>query len=251
MSVGKGAEKPSHKPRRGIVGLLFHLCFLVWTMSVLAWLCLVLWFGLQNVWQGHGRTDAHMDAIIQVNVQVLKTHTGFWMEDGYTAYQAGEKNLMDGLLFKSHAIEGIDWLDQHMAAVRAKIDQKAPQLHNTAQELWHQVAAPFLSVLLGVTVIVLTRVFIFLLALPVFLLLVGLGLVDGLVQRDVRKFQGARESTYLFHRIKRSWPWCFFVPLWMYLVWPWPLLPAWFLIPMAMWLGMMVQLSVRSFKKYV
>lgn len=46
------------------------------------------------------------------------------------------------------------------------------------------------------------RIKIFCNALPLMTLIVVIFLVDGLVQRDIRKFQFARESTYLFHRTK-------------------------------------------------
>ena len=61
--------------------------------------------------------------------------------------------------------------------------------------------------------------------IPLFSLSLSIGLVDGLVQRDIRKFQGARESTLLFHRIKRCGAAIFFLPLFAYLAWLSPVSP--------------------------
>lgn len=108
-----------------------------------------------------------------------------------------------------------------------------------------------LPLLSGIAAVMVMRLWVFITALPLFLLTLSIGLVDGLAQRDIRKFQGARESTLLFHRIKRSGAVIFFLPLLAYFAWLSPISPLWFLMPMAVALGGWLALSLRFFKKYV
>lgn len=108
-----------------------------------------------------------------------------------------------------------------------------------------------LPLLSGCSAVIAMRLWVLMTALPLFLLSLSMGLVDGLVQRDIRKFQGARESTLLFHRIKRCGAVIFFLPLLAYFAWLSPVSPLWFLMPMAIALGCWLALGLRLFKKYV
>ncbi len=108
-----------------------------------------------------------------------------------------------------------------------------------------------LPLLSGIAAVILSRLWILLTALPLFLFTLSLGLVDGLVQREIRKHQGARESTLLFHRIKRGGTVIFCLPLLAYFVWLSPVSPLWFLMPTAAATGLWLTLSIRYFKKYV
>ncbi len=107
------------------------------------------------------------------------------------------------------------------------------------------------NLLITVTEIILSRLLIFLSALPLFALIILVFAADGLVKRDIRKFQGARETTFIFHRTKYLWGFCFFIPLFIYLSLPLPLMPVLFLWVQAILLGMVAMLSATYFKKYV
>jgi integrating conjugative element membrane protein (TIGR03747 family) len=108
-----------------------------------------------------------------------------------------------------------------------------------------------LPLLSGALAVILKRFWVFVTALPLFFLSLMIGLVDGLVQRDIRKFQGARESSLLFHTIRYSGTALFFLPLLTYFAWLSPVSPAWFFIPMAVVMGLWFTFSLRFFKKYV
>lgn len=95
------------------------------------------------------------------------------------------------------------------------------------------------------------RLAVLCLATPVFLLLAIVGLVDGLVQRDLRRWGGGRESSYLYHYAKKSvWP--FALTSWIcYLALPVSLHPAFIVLPFAILLGLTVALTASRFKKYL
>jgi len=96
-----------------------------------------------------------------------------------------------------------------------------------------------------------SKIRIFLESLPLISLIVGIFLIDGLVQRDIRKFQCARESTYLFHRPKPILSFCFYVPLFVYFVSPTLFDSKILFISIAVAVGLIANIMVRNFKKYL
>lgn len=89
------------------------------------------------------------------------------------------------------------------------------------------------------------------LAMPLFLLAVLTGMVDGLMRRDLRKFGADRESSFIYHRAKRTLLPLTISPWVIYLLLPWSLNPNWVLLPYAGLLGCMVALTMATFKKYL
>ena len=95
------------------------------------------------------------------------------------------------------------------------------------------------------------RLAILCLATPVFLLFSLIGLVDGLVQRDLRRWGGGRESSYLYHYAKNS-VWAFMLSAWIfYLALPFSLHPAFIVLPFAILFATSISITASTFKKYL
>lgn len=86
--------------------------------------------------------------------------------------------------------------------------------------------------------------------LPLLLLLSGVGFIDGLVQRHLRRLGGARESALKYHQFKYWYARCFFVGLFFYLTLPIDIAPVWLLLPMAIGMGLTLRQTLTYFKKY-
>jgi len=95
------------------------------------------------------------------------------------------------------------------------------------------------------------RLAVLTLATPLFLLAVITGAVDGLMRRDLRKFGADRESSFVYHRAKRTLLPLMVSPWVIYLSLPWSLNPNWVLLPCATLLGCMVAITAATFKKYL
>ncbi|WP_160108269.1 TIGR03747 family integrating conjugative element membrane protein [Pseudomonas izuensis] len=95
------------------------------------------------------------------------------------------------------------------------------------------------------------RLAVLTLAMPLFLLAVITGAVDGLMRRDLRKFGADRESSFVYHRAKRTLLPLTVSPWVIYLSLPWSLNPNWVLLPCATLLGCMVAITAATFKKYL
>lgn len=112
-------------------------------------------------------------------------------------------------------------------------------------------ASPFVIAAVQTAQVFAVRLAVLCLATPVFLLFAIVGLVDGLVQRDLRRWGGGRESSYLYHYAKKSvWP--FALTAWIcYLALPVSVHPAFIVLPFAALLGWTVALTASRFKKYL
>ncbi|MFK0033752.1 TIGR03747 family integrating conjugative element membrane protein [Pseudomonas monteilii] len=95
------------------------------------------------------------------------------------------------------------------------------------------------------------RLTVLILAIPLFLLAGITGAVDGLMRRDIRKFSADRESSFVYHRAKRTLLPLMVTPWVIYLSLPTSVNPNWVLLPCAALLGWMVAITAATFKKYL
>lgn len=237
-------ESTQPKPKGLITGSIHTLCLLVF-ISLFAWGLLIMGFALQNFFKGDRAMQQHMQLLLKSNTHVLKNSSSQRVKNIYAYLQHWENNLINqGKIKTNHIMVRIH-------ASNADWKFYLPTLHNKAAIAAKKVMQRTGSIVWGATLILANRLCIFILALPLFLLCLSVGIVDGLVQRDIRKFQGARESAFIFHWIKLAIGFCLFFPFFIYLVCPWPLSSLWFLVTMAMVMGGLVQMGLRSFKKYL
>lgn len=95
------------------------------------------------------------------------------------------------------------------------------------------------------------RLLVLILTMPLFIMATFVGLVDGLVRRDIRKFGAGRESGFIYHRVKASVIPLAVLPWVLYLAFPISVHPLWILLPSAVLLGLAVSITASSFKKYL
>ena len=121
----------------------------------------------------------------------------------------------------------------------------------TRMHAWLQPATDHVVAAMQVSQVFAVRLAVLLLAAPVFGLFALVGLVDGLVSRDLRRWGGGRESSFVYHWAKRST-----VPLlvcsWVaYLALPFSLHPAFVVLPFAGLFAVAVGVTASRFKKYL
>ncbi|TVO63306.1 TIGR03747 family integrating conjugative element membrane protein [Denitromonas ohlonensis] len=101
------------------------------------------------------------------------------------------------------------------------------------------------------TLVFLVRLLVLCLTLPLFLMAAFVGLVDGLVRRDVRRFGAGRESGFIYHRAKASLLPLAVLPWVTYLALPVSVSPLLILLPSAVIIGIAVCIAAATFKKYL
>lgn len=113
------------------------------------------------------------------------------------------------------------------------------------------IVSKYLALITLVTNLIVLRAIYFVQGSAVLLFGVGLGLMEGLIQRDIRKYQGARESTLFFHRSKQLLNIAFLSGFFLFISLPIPFKPSLVLLLLAIILGYLTMLATRSFKKYL
>lgn len=97
--------------------------------------------------------------------------------------------------------------------------------------------------------VVTLRLVISLFTLPAFAIVASVGLIEGLVRREIRKHSGGAESSLIYHIAKRNvkpWlvaPWVF------YLANPFTIHPNWVFVPCLVLFGVSIAVTASTFKK--
>ena len=113
------------------------------------------------------------------------------------------------------------------------------------------VYSEFLVAAIYVLMMFVVRLTILILSLPIFVIFGVVGLVDGLMQRDLRRWRAGNESSYVYHMAKRfSFP-IITTGMIIYLSSPFSINPNYIIVPTAVAFGGIVMLMSSKFKKYL
>lgn len=102
-----------------------------------------------------------------------------------------------------------------------------------------------------ITEVFAVRLAVLIMALPAFVLLGLMGLTDGLVQRDIRRWSGGRESSFVYHWAKKLLYPALILPWILYLAIPSSLHPNLVVLPFAILFALSVRVMASMFKKYL
>ena len=109
----------------------------------------------------------------------------------------------------------------------------------------------YLTAMLNVVQTFSVRLLVLTLALPVFGLFGFVGLAEGLMRRDLRRWGGGRESSFLYHHSKKCLGPSILVAWMLYLAAPFSLHPSVVLLPFAAVFGIGAAVTAATFKKYL
>jgi integrating conjugative element membrane protein (TIGR03747 family) len=122
----------------------------------------------------------------------------------------------------------------------------------SASGIWlFQALREYLMASVYVTLVFLMRVTILALSVPLFILVALVGVVDGMVRRDLRRYGAGYESSFLYHHAKRFVKPAVYIPCILYLSAPFAIYPNLLLLPAALLMGLAVSVTMGSFKKYL
>lgn len=167
-------------------------------------------------------------------------------EPGRTARHFIEQTY-DWLFVKSGLL---DWIRDAAAQSRAGVQGHAHDFRYYLGMVYVYVES-YLIASAYTVLLFLVRLLVLTLTLPLFLLAAFVGLVDGLVRRDVRSFGAGRESGFVYHRAKASLMPLAILPWVVYLALPVSAHPLLILLPSAAMLGVAVCVAAATFKKYL
>ena len=112
-------------------------------------------------------------------------------------------------------------------------------------------SSEYLKAAMHITELIAVRVAIALLSLPAFILIGIAATVDGLVERDLRKFGGGIERAMVYHYVKPHAKPIIILAWILYLSMPVSIHPNLIFIPAALMFGVVTFITVSSFKKFL
>lgn len=116
---------------------------------------------------------------------------------------------------------------------------------------WIHWIDTYIQATVYITLTFVLRVFILLLTTPLFILSALVGIIDGLVRRDIRRYGCGYESGFIYHHAKRTVIPVFFMAWIIYLSLPFSVNPAFIFLPAAFIFGILITIATGSFKKYL
>lgn len=211
-------------------------------------LCILIeWIGMHLLWPEQGWR--HAQDMVHYELDQLSTHftrSVVVQEPGRTAHR-----LVDGayewIFIKSGLLE---WVQNATTQARAGSGEPMRNFRYYLAQVYafsegYVIAAAYTAL------VFLVRLLVLCLMLPLFLMAVFVGFVDGLVRRDIRRFGAGRESGFVFHRAKATLMPLLVLPWAIYLALPVSVSPLLILLPSAVLLGVAVNIAAGSFKKYL
>lgn len=134
----------------------------------------------------------------------------------------------------------------------SKFNMLSHNLHALLEKgVSHPITEKVTHLFIGTLEIITTRFVVFAMYLPLVVMILMIFIIDGLVQRDIRKFKVERESALFFHRLKPLSGVMMYLLYFIYLASPWNLTLATLLVPMTLVSGIFAMLSIKHFKKYL
>ncbi|MDM3443593.1 MULTISPECIES: TIGR03747 family integrating conjugative element membrane protein [Citrobacter] len=151
------------------------------------------------------------------------------------------------------------WLVEDLAIVRGKLQQGIAvlvhSLNGQSGLFWTDTVTTVIRCTLlpagNITLTFLLRLAILLQALPLLALTITIGLIDGLVRRDLRRFGAGHDSGFVYHHARRMISSCLIATGLMWLAIPVFLEPGVVLALGAIVTGIGISVAVGTFKKYL
>ena len=230
--------------KRFTIFTFISLPIIILSTLVFSWICSVVVevLCMLLIWPEEGSQHARA---------MLTTEMGY-LSGGVqrSLYDAEPWQLaQDSLAKVNHTFEqsGLSPLLRRLASPHNPADSRSlNRLRSVYARLHEYVAAS-----IAVTQVFCIRLVIIALSLPIFVLFGAGAMVDGLVQRDLRKFGCGNESAWLYHKVKKYLGSVLVMTLMFYLSLPISVHPNLVFMPAAVLFGFLLFLTTSRFKKYL
>ncbi len=219
-------------------------------MEILGWLFLALtmsivmeWIGMSFIWDEQG-VDHSRSTIIK-ELSYVNNETRLPYVSGKTPAEVAQNFAisMDYYLFEwTHIRDFLAWIvstPDTGSAVTAYLKRLVLS------------GSDYIAAAINTTQVFSVRLAVAFMSFPLFLLVGTVALIDGMVERELRRFGGANESAYIYHNVK---PWAKPVMVGafvLYLGYPDSIHPNVILVPFVTAYGVVVFTVAKTFKKFL
>lgn len=214
-----------------------------WLVAALLFSILVEWAGMLFWWKDEG--PLHSRTMLQQELDYLNENFRRSIVSSNPARFARDfaDNSYHYLFEWTRFVDFIRWLQQ---PPRPKESAILTLLRSLYARIGDYVVAA-----MTVTQVFAVRMAVLALAMPLFVLFGLVALVDGLVQRDVRRWAGGRESSFVYHHAKKVIFPAVVLAWVVYLGIPISMHPNYVILPFATLFALAMAIAAGSFKKYL
>ncbi|ECG1274124.1 TIGR03747 family integrating conjugative element membrane protein [Salmonella enterica subsp. diarizonae] len=203
-------------------GVLVGFCLGAWMLAIA-----LKWLGDAFFWRN--TCASHSEQVLQATWQWWRGSAGAaaWLVEDLTLISGKLQQGIAALVQSLNGQSGLFWTETVTMVIRCALLSAG-----------------------NVTLTFLLRLAILLQALPLFALTITIGLIDGLVRRDLRRFGAGHESGFVYHHAKRMIASSLAATGLILLSMPYVVEPEYVLIPGAILIGLAASVAVGAFKKY-
>ncbi|MFN3493255.1 MAG: TIGR03747 family integrating conjugative element membrane protein [Hydrogenophaga sp.] len=255
-AVAKGPVRPR---TRGPIELTLEVSFGLFFITLFAWFVglAIEIAGSYTLWKDKG--ERHAQELVQQDLQhIAQAPRSLMVRDTV----ALSERIVAAVEAPYRALGLLSWYERHHGSATGAASSAAasPQKQGGAMLKGVRQANASIQSLLSRWVVmsmyvlqdVLLRLSVAFFALPAFVLACLVGLVDGLVRRDLRRWGGGRESSFVYHHAKRYTGWALTGGFGLYLAWPFGgFNPAYMVFIFTTLVAFTMSTTVSAFKKYL
>tara|TARA_R110002124_G_scaffold5786_11_gene36356 strand:- start:36842 stop:37570 length:729 start_codon:yes stop_codon:yes gene_type:complete len=234
--------RPPPRKEPGLIGKTISstVALIVWLVLSLLISIIIEWIGMIWFWPEQGAD--HAQAVLA-------------SDQAYLSSQLYENSLNTRHAVAEKAQNAVAWVKKQTTfnAKSPNFNARSNKTMNSLSEWgreYSRKAEPYMEAASTVTQAFVIRLALIVFSMPVFLLAGLIGAVDGLVERDLRRWGGGRESSNVFNLAKQSVVPAFVGACVIYISLPFSLDPVIILLPFALLLGLAVRISFERLKKY-
>lgn len=250
MTARAASARPASGPvgpvSRGPIGVAIEIVFGGALATIFAWVIgvLIAYGGMQVSWLWADQGIGHARGLVEENLRFVAEYPRSVLIDDTLAFEHQVIELV------SRPFIALGVLKYYEASLQP-VPRSAENLARTSALLKRELAKVFM-VAMYIAMDTAMRLFVIVFALPAFLLACLLGIVDGLVRRDLRRWGGGRESSFVYHRAKKATVWSISGGFAIYLAWPFGgFNPAYMVLIFTILVAASLSMYVSTFKKYL
>lgn len=221
---------PSPARRPGLLGWIALLPGVLAGFCLGAWMLAIAleWLGDAFFWRN--TCASYSEQVLQATWQWWRVSAGapVWLIENLAIVSDTLQQGLAGLVHSLNGQSGLFWTETVTTVIRCALLSAG-----------------------NVTLTFLLRLAILLQALPLFVLTITIGLVDGLVRRDLRRFGADHESGFVYHHAKRMIGSSLAATGLVWLTVPIILEPEYVFMPGAVLIGVAGSVATGAFKKHL
>lgn len=204
-------------------GVLIGFCLGAWMLAIA-----LEWLGDAFFWRN--ACASHSEQVLQATWQWWRGSAGapVWLVENLALASDTLQQGIAALIASLNGQSGLFWTETVTTVIRCALLSAS-----------------------NITLTFLLRLAILLQALPLFVLTIVIGLIDGLVRRDLRRFGAGHESGFVYHQARRMISSSLIATGLVWLTMPVILAPEYILVPGALVIGLVVSVAIGIFKKYL